>query len=778
MGKHRGKKGAQRGGAREPMNRDSNRGDWKSLTPAEKTNAAFEAYYKAQGIMSEDEWPQFIESLRVELPVTFRVTGSRAHAETINDIIKESYVPNMQNVEFEGKKYDPPSQLPWYPGQLAWQIEAPKRVVRKTEPFKAFQRFLVGETEVGNLSRQEAVSMIPPLFLDVEPHHYCLDMCAAPGSKTAQIIEALNPHHTTSTGLLIANDSDYKRTHMLVHQTGRMPSRGLIVTNFDASMFPAIKLSGGKNLQFDRILADVPCSGDGTLRKNIEIWSKWGAADGNSLHSLQLRILERAMAMLKPGGRLVYSTCSFNPSEDESVIAAALNNRPGKFSIVDVSAEMPELKRRAGMSSWKVGTQPESRKRELTWYESYEEYRKAVESGVEKENDRGRGLPSTLWPPANAKELNLERCMRLLPHDQNTGGFFVCVLQKAGPAVSNDAAPAEASASSSSLKRSATSPAPEAETKRARDKSPEADLETAAPSAEVTEGEATPSAATPAPAAKPEKKEKRDLSFREDPLSYVDPYHEEVKSLIERFKFKDTFPKDNLMVRNDYGDPLRTMYLTNDIVKDIIQHNDYTRLRIVSAGVKCFARQDSQQRTEIRCKWRTPVDGILEVLPHVGDGIVISANLAELRTLLEDHYPALDRFQDTEFKRALESRDMGCEVVKFEAGKSDGGELRLPMWLPVWKAKMSLSLMIDKREKSILSLRTFGEDICKPPPSQAKPKLTGGAATEAEGQGEGEVAEVPETEGEGLAGVALVGEAVENAVKSVEALDEEDAMNA
>lgn len=68
----------------------------------------------------------------------------------------------------------------------------------------------------------------------------CLDLCAAPGSKTAQIIEALNPHSSTdeSTGFLIANDADYKRTHMLVHQTGRMPSLGLAVTNLDACAFP------------------------------------------------------------------------------------------------------------------------------------------------------------------------------------------------------------------------------------------------------------------------------------------------------------------------------------------------------------------------------------------------------------------------------------------------------------------------------------------------------------------------------------------------------------
>lgn len=77
----------------------------------------------------------------------------------------------MIGVEFDGIKYDPPKPLPWYPNGLGWEVAAPKRVIRKQPAFKTFQRFLVGETEVGNLSRQEAVSMIPPLLMDVEPHH-------------------------------------------------------------------------------------------------------------------------------------------------------------------------------------------------------------------------------------------------------------------------------------------------------------------------------------------------------------------------------------------------------------------------------------------------------------------------------------------------------------------------------------------------------------------------------------------------------------------------------
>jgi len=136
-------------------------------------------------------------------------------------------------------------------------------------------------------------------------------MCAAPGSKvfqsclsttwvsscleTAQILEALHTndaHSSTSipTGIVIANDSDYKRAGLLVHQASRLPSPALIVTNVDASIYPNVKIentrgkTGTPPLLFDRILADVPCSGDGTLRKNPIIWKNWHALNGNGLH--------------------------------------------------------------------------------------------------------------------------------------------------------------------------------------------------------------------------------------------------------------------------------------------------------------------------------------------------------------------------------------------------------------------------------------------------------------------------------------------------------------
>lgn len=534
-------------------------------------------------------------------------------------------------------------------------------------------------------------------------------------------MEALNPHHTECTGLLIANDSDYKRTHMLVHQTSRMPSKALLVMNCDAAMFPNISL-GDEQLKFDRILADVPCSGDGTLRKNLEIWRKWLPSDGNSLHIVQLRILHRAMNMLKPGGRLVYSTCSFNPAENEAVVAAALNAHPGEFAIVDSSDRLVGLQRHPGITSWKVATTvKESPLKDNVYHESYEAYMSTVPE-EDKSKDK---MAATLWPPANAGELGLEHCLRLLPHDQNTGGFFVCVLEK----------------------KAEPSAVPEGTAIVDVDALPEPDeVETM----DEKGGQSLKRAASPSAADEPEtkkakpdakKKKKPDMSFHEDPFSFVDPQHDEVKSVIRWFDLQDTFPRSNLLVRNEYGNPLRTMYIVNDVIKAIVEHNDYTRLRMISAGVKAFIRQDSQARNDISCKWRVSADGITEVLKYCPESSVVPAGLAELRIFLTEMYPPIERFASP-FKDVLLQAELGNMLVKFQAGEEAGGKLTLPLYLPVWKAKHSMSLLVDKREKAVLSERTFGEDICLPPPKprpagvSTVPSVEPSAAPSAEGSGE------------------------------------------
>ena len=122
-------------------------------------------------------------------------------------------------------------------------------------------------------------------------------MCAAPGSKTIQLLEYLNADgDKMNSGFVVANDADSKRAYMLTHQARRLNLPGVLITNNDARIFPNLKITGErKNFEFDRILCDVPCSGDGTLRKNLGLWRTFHSHLGHSNHSLQLDILCRGI---------------------------------------------------------------------------------------------------------------------------------------------------------------------------------------------------------------------------------------------------------------------------------------------------------------------------------------------------------------------------------------------------------------------------------------------------------------------------------------------------
>jgi multisite-specific tRNA:(cytosine-C5)-methyltransferase len=194
--------------------------------------------------------------------------------------------------------------------------------------------------------------MIPVTLLGIKQDHKVLDMCAAPGSKTIQILEYLHAGGTRiNEGYVVANDTDMKRAYMLTHQARRLNSPSLLVINNDARFLPNLRINqNNQNLKFDRILCDVPCSGDGTFRKNLGLWKNFHNHMGHANHPLQLDILERAFKLLKRGGRMVYSTCSFNPIENEAVVAAAVARHIKQVKIADVSKEIsPDLKYRPGL---------------------------------------------------------------------------------------------------------------------------------------------------------------------------------------------------------------------------------------------------------------------------------------------------------------------------------------------------------------------------------------------------------------------------------------------
>ena len=111
-------------------------------------------------------------------------------------------------------------------------------IFRSNELLKEYHKFLLTEADCGNLVRQELVSQIPPLLLDVQPNHYVLDMCASPGSKTSQLIDLLHRDSKTPSGLIVANDSSNPRCYTMTHNLKRLGSPCLIVTNHNAITMP------------------------------------------------------------------------------------------------------------------------------------------------------------------------------------------------------------------------------------------------------------------------------------------------------------------------------------------------------------------------------------------------------------------------------------------------------------------------------------------------------------------------------------------------------------
>lgn len=185
-----------------------------------------------------------------------------------------------------------------------------------------------------------------------------LDTCAAPGSKTCQILEMLHSNEIEiPDGFVIANELEYPRSNMLCHQLKRMNSANIVTVVEDFRYFKdGHKYTPDKKplYSFDRILCDVPCSGDGTIRKSPDIMRNWRVHEGSNLHMLQLHITLKAVGLLKANGLMTYSTCSLNPVEDEAVIAEVLRKFKGNLELVDISDQLPELKRMNGLNTWKV----------------------------------------------------------------------------------------------------------------------------------------------------------------------------------------------------------------------------------------------------------------------------------------------------------------------------------------------------------------------------------------------------------------------------------------
>src|SRR3990167_6648664 len=224
------------------------------------------------------------------------------------------------------------------------------------------------EYHIGKIYVQEAASMIPPLVLQPKPGDIVLDMAASPGSKTTQMAAMMK-----NEGLLVANDCKGDRLQSLGINLQRS-----VITN---CLITLMRGQGIKEMQFDKILLDAPCSGTGTIRKSLKTISIWNPGMGGKIAKAQKELIENAFKNLKVGGEMVYSTCSLEPEEDEGVVDFLLQ----KFENAKImEVDLPGLKR----------------------------------------------SPAVLEFEGVNYNPSVKHCIRIWPQDNDTEGFFVCKIRK------------------------------------------------------------------------------------------------------------------------------------------------------------------------------------------------------------------------------------------------------------------------------------------------------------------------------------------------------------
>ena len=628
----------------------------------------------------------------------------------------------------------------------AYQLYTDRKFIRKDASMKKLHLWLRQQTDAGFITRQETVSMVPPVVLDPQPKDLVLDMCAAPGSKSCQILEKLDVD-----GAMIANDSSSQRAYMLVHQLRRIMHNNpvVMVTSCDAQFFP-------QTLSFDRILADVPCSGDGTTRKNIGIWKNWNQLGALALHNLQLDIAWKGVALLKVGGYMCYSTCSHNPIENEAVVAELLRRSNGNLELVD--APLEGFKVRPGVHSWKVLAEEKSNRQmknekkknnakmreRKAEFEQKEQEKVAADVGDnvedsadktkneddaaamdapdtngEEKNDKGdteekeefvrpkfvapaswdeetlleiakdsglvtyktleevpsnlqKRIKSSCFPPTKEEieKFHLEKCIRCLSHDNDTGGFFVALLKKTAPTSrreikqinrSEEAQESENIADDGPL------------SKKMKPNEDEVDVEkVAADTAEAMEEENVEDASTEVDT---NQQEKQSTDLGRDDFVAVDPAL--FDPMIEFYGFTDDFPKEQYMARSS-GNAKIIFYLGKAVKDNFIDNGLQERVTIIGSGVRGFIRNTNM---DTDTPYRISQEGAHFLIPYMTKRKVIVGKDDFLACMIgEGKVIPLPTFSE-EFINNVSPLSSGPFVVMLRGFENDlSHKLILVMW--------------------------------------------------------------------------------------------------
>lgn len=318
----------------------------------------------------------------------------------------------------------------------------------------------------------------------------------------------------------------------------------------------------------------------------------------------------------------MYSTCSLSPLEDEAVLQRLILDA-GKENVVleDASGLVPGLKFSPGLSKWKVG----GKEGEIfeSWDDVGEKYRSQIRP--------------YMFPMEDVNDLNMQRCMRVLPHHHDTGGFFVAVLTK--KALCNW---------------------------ESKDKSEDAN------------GNGNHRNGKEPPRKKPRRHHQ---GFKEDPYIYFDPQEPIFKDITEYFGLKD-LKADMFLTRCKDTTKKNSLYYTSDLVRDILQSNE-DRVKIINTGVKAFTRCENKGAS---CDFRLAQEGALMTIPFMSKRI-IKPTLKDLEVLLQSsdtEMPPSHEELDQSTRDQINKVDTGSVALVYEE-KRDGYSVKLEF--VGWKGK-------------------------------------------------------------------------------------------